>query len=128
MHFPELGHFRLSAMHQINGVACVLRVIPAKVPNFEELLLPQILKRLLVLSSGLVLITGPTGSGKTTTLAAMVVTNHIMAAHVITIEDPIEFIHSSNKSAINQMQVGRDTPDFATALRHRCARIPTSSA
>jgi twitching motility protein PilT len=122
---PGLSNFRVSAFHQIHGEAAVFRVIPTTVPTFEELLLPQVLKRLLVISYGLVLVTGPTGSGKSTTLAAMVdFINKIQAAHIITIEDPVEFVHTSKKSAINQLQVGRDTPDFATALRASLRQDP----
>lgn len=122
---PGIGNFRLSVMHQINGIAAVFRIIPAAVPTFEELGLPQSLKRLLVLSQGLVLITGPTGAGKSTTLAAMIdYINTVSAQHIICIEDPVEFVHTSKKSAINQLQVGRDTPDIATALRAALRQDP----
>ena len=116
--YSGIGNFRVSILHQMHGISAVFRVIPENVPSFESLDLPAVFKRLLVLSSGLILITGPTGSGKSTTLAAMVEhINTTRASHIITIEDPIEFILKSNKSAINQLQVGRDTPDIATALR-----------
>lgn len=123
--FPGIGNFRASLLHQLNGIAGVFRIIPDKVPSFEELGLPTILKTLLVLSHGLVLITGPTGSGKSTTLAAMVdYINMIRASHIITIEDPIEFIFKNKKSAITQLQVGRDTPDVTIALRASLRQDP----
>ncbi len=123
--FYHIGNFRVSIFHQINGVSGVFRVIPEHVPSFEELLLPAVLKNVLSAPHGLVLVTGPTGSGKTTTLAAMIdYINSGRANHIITIEDPIEFIHSSKKSAINQLQVGRDTPDIATALRSSLRQDP----
>ncbi|RDI46092.1 type IV pilus twitching motility protein PilT [Aquicella lusitana] len=121
----DIGNFRVSVFHQLRGLAAVFRVIPEKVPSFEELDLPPILKTLLGLSHGLVLVTGPTGSGKSTTLAAMVdYINTIRACHIITIEDPIEFIYETKKSAINQLQVGRDTPDINTALRASLRQDP----
>lgn len=123
--FPEIGNFRVSILHQLNGVAAVFRVIPERIPTFEELSLPQILKRLMVLNSGLILVTGPTGSGKSTTLASMIdYINSMRANHIITIEDPIEFIYAPKKSAVNQIQVGRDTPNIATALRASLRQDP----
>lgn len=119
------GNFRVSLLHQLHGVAAVFRVIPERVPTFEELGLPEILKSLLVLSQGLVLVTGPTGSGKTTTLAVMLdYINNMRASHIITIEDPIEFVYKPKKGAINQLQVGRDTPDVSTALRASLRQDP----
>lgn len=123
--FYDIGNFRVSVLHQMNGIAAVFRIIPENVPTFEELELPAIIKRLLMLPHGLVLVTGPTGSGKSTTLAVMVdQINSLRANHIITIEDPIEFIHKSKKCAINQIQVGRDTPDFASALRSSLRQDP----
>lgn len=122
---PDIGNFRVSVLHQLHGIAAVFRIIPENVPTFEELDLPPIIKRLLMLPYGLVLVTGPTGSGKSTTLAVMIdEINKMRANHIITIEDPIEFIHKSKKSAINQIQVGRDTPDFATAVRASLRQDP----
>lgn len=124
-YFGDLGNFRLSVFHELNGVAGVFRVIPDNIPSFEELLLPPILKRFLIMPHGLVLVAGPTGCGKSTTLAVMIeYINMTRHSHIITIEDPIEFIHKSKKSAINQIQVGRDTPDFATALRASLRQDP----
>lgn len=123
--YPELGNFRVSFLHQLNGVAAVFRVVPATIPSFESLDLPEVLKQLLVLNRGIILVTGPTGSGKSTTLAAMIdYINTYQSSHIITIEDPIEFIHASKKSIFNQLQVGRDTPDFATALRASLRQDP----
>lgn len=125
VHFDKLGNFRASILHQLHGIAAVFRIIPEHIPSFEELALPTILKRFLILPHGLVLVTGPTGSGKSTTLAAMV--DHINSTrtcHIITIEDPVEFIYTHKKSAINQIQVGRDTPDMATALRASLRQDP----
>lgn len=122
---PHVGNFRVSVFHQLRGLAGVFRVIPEKIPSFEELQLPQVLKSLLHLPHGLILVTGPTGSGKTTSLAALIdAINILRACHIITIEDPIEYIHTNKKSAISQLQIGRDTPDIATALRSSLRQDP----
>ncbi|SRR5579883_120326 len=122
---PKIGNFRVSVIHQLNGITAVFRVIPPKVPTFEEIGLPIHLQSLLLLQYGLVLVTGPTGSGKTTTLAAMInYINRFRSCNIITIEDPIEFVHTSKKSIISQIQIGRDTPDFATALRASLRQDP----
>ncbi len=122
---PNVGNFRVSLYHQMHGVAGVFRVIPSVVPTFDELSLPAVLKTLLGLPYGLILVTGPAGSGKTTTLAAMIhYINSTRACNIITIEDPIEFIHTNKKSVFNQLQVGRDTTDFATALRSSLRQDP----
>lgn len=95
---PSVARFRVNAFHQMNGIAAVFRVIPEKTPTLEELNLPNQFKRLLELPNGLILVTGPTGSGKSTTLAAMVdYINSTQNCHIITIEDPIEFTHQSKK-------------------------------
>lgn len=115
---PNVARFRVNAFFQIHGIAAVFRAIPEKTPTLDQLELPPVFKELLDLPNGLILVTGPTGSGKSTTLAAMV--DHINtneAEHIITIEDPIEFLHKSKKSLVNQRQVHRDTHDFAAALR-----------
>jgi twitching motility protein PilT len=115
---PDMTRFRVNAFHQANGVAASFRTIPNKIPSLDELGLPPIFKQLLDLANGLILVTGPTGSGKSTTLAAMVdYINTHSACHIITIEDPIEFTHHSKKGLINQRQVHRDTHDFDLALR-----------
>ncbi|MDR3477246.1 MAG: type IV pilus twitching motility protein PilT [Gammaproteobacteria bacterium] len=122
---PNIGNFRVSAFHQLHGIAAVFRVIPEKVPSFDELGLPPILKSLLTLSYGLILVTGPTGSGKSTTLAAMIdYINSFRSCNIITIEDPIEFVYQNKRSVFNQLQVGRDTTDFASALRASLRQDP----
>jgi twitching motility protein PilT len=122
---PDVATFRVNVFNQINGTAAVLRLIPTEIPTLESLHLPPIFKSILDLPNGLILLTGPTGSGKSTTLAAMVdYINTHQAEHIITIEDPIEFVHHSKKSLINQRQVHRDTHDFAAALRSALREDP----
>jgi twitching motility protein PilT len=123
--FGENMRFRVNAFNTLNGPAAVLRTIPDRILSLEELGAPDILKKLCALHKGLILVTGPTGSGKSTTLAAMV--NHINAndaKHIITIEDPVEFIHQSKKSLINQREVGKNTKSFAKALRSALREDP----
>jgi twitching motility protein PilT len=125
INIPSLAEFRVNAFHEMNGVAAVFRIIPVEIPTLDQLGMPEVFKQLMNLPHGLILVTGATGSGKTTTLAAMV--NYInlnKACHIITIEDPIEFIHQSNKSLINQRQVYRDTHDFTNALRSALREDP----
>jgi twitching motility protein PilT len=113
-----LGRFRVNGFKDMNGVGAVFRLIPDKVPTIEQLNLPRSLRDFCYLSKGLVLVTGPTGSGKSTTLAAMI--DHInrnRAEHIITIEDPVEFVHKPLKCLINQREIHRDTKSFARALR-----------
>ncbi|HPD60952.1 MAG TPA: type IV pilus twitching motility protein PilT [Thermodesulfobacteriota bacterium] len=115
---PELGRFRVNIFMQRGSVSLALRAIPYTIPTIEKLLLPKVIEKLAMERRGLILVTGTTGSGKSTTLAAMV--NHInnyRNAHVITIEDPIEFLHRDKKSIINQREVGQDTNAFNNALR-----------
>jgi twitching motility protein PilT len=115
---PDIAAFRVNAFHHTNGTAGVFRVIPVDIPKLETLGTPKVLNDLLDLSSGLILITGPTGCGKSTTLAAMLdYINETQHSHVITVEDPIEFIHHSKKCLMHQRQVFRDTPSFSSALR-----------
>ena len=121
----NVARFRVNAFHQAHGPAAVFRVIPEKIPTLDELDLPPVFKQLLELPNGLILVTGPTGSGKSTTLAAMVqYINATSTSHIITIEDPIEFTHASEKSLINQREVHRDTHDFAIALRSALREDP----
>ena len=116
--FDENNRFRVNIFFQMDGVSAVFRVIPVKIPSFEELHLPEVIKSFAYKERGLVLVTGVTGSGKSTTLAALV--NEINVhrkKHIITIEDPIEFVHKDNGCIINQRSVGQDTLSFGTALR-----------
>jgi twitching motility protein PilT len=121
----DLAGFRVNAFKQMNGVAAVFRLIPAKIPTLEQLNLPPVFKSLLELPNGLILVTGPTGSGKSTTLAAMVdYINTNQSNHIITVEDPIEFVHHTKKSLVSQRQIHRDTHDFAAALRSALREDP----
>ena len=113
-----LGRFRINVFNDRYGVGSVMRLIPSEIPTIEQLGLPAALRNFCYLSKGLVLVTGPTGSGKSTTLAALIdFINHIREEHIITIEDPIEFVHEPVKCLINQREVHRDTENFARALR-----------
>ena len=114
----DIGRFRVNVFMQQRGEGVVFRTIPTKILSTEELGLPPILKRLCDREKGLILVTGPTGSGKSTTLAAMVDhVNNIFAGHIITIEDPIEFVHRSKQCLVNQRELGLHTHSFANALR-----------
>jgi twitching motility protein PilT len=115
---PGLARFRGNFLYNHWGQAAVFRQIPAKIMSFEELKLPEAIKKLCHLDQGLVVVTGPTGSGKSTTLAAMIdYINTNLAKHIITIEDPIEFVHPVKKSVIVHREVGEHTESFATALK-----------
>ena len=121
-----LGRFRVNVFQQRGNVGMVLRVIPTKIRTLEELILPPVIDRICQEARGLVLVTGTTGSGKSTTLAAMVDRiNSTRTDHIITIEDPIEFLHRDKKGFVNQREVEVDTSTFAAALRAACARTPT---
>jgi len=116
--FDENNRFRVNIFFQMDGVSAVFRVIPVKIPSFDELHLPDIVRSFTKKDRGLVLVTGVTGSGKSTTLAALI--NEInlkKKQHIITIEDPIEFVHKDRGCIINQRSVGQDTASFGTALR-----------
>ncbi|CUM76663.1 MAG: type IV pilus twitching motility protein PilT [Turicibacter sanguinis] len=115
---PGVSRFRVNAYYQRGQMALAIRPIPNKIPTFEELELPPILKAFMDKPRGLVLVTGPTGSGKSTTLAAMInYVNQNAHKHIITLEDPIEFQHKHNKCVINQREIGSDVKDFNSALR-----------
>src|SRR2546423_6852319 len=121
----DLPRFRVNAFRQRGHVSIALRVIPKNVPNFEALHMPQGVRRLADEHRGLVLVTGATGSGKTTTLAAMI--DHINRSrqqHIATIEDPIEILHSDHSCIVNQREVGLDTTDFTQALRRALRQDP----
>jgi len=116
--FDENNRFRVNIFFQMDGVSAVFRVIPVKIPSFNELHLPDIVRSFTKKDRGLVLVTGVTGSGKSTTLAALInEINLTKKQHIITIEDPIEFVHKDRNCIINQRSVGQDTASFGTALR-----------
>jgi len=122
---PGVARFRVNAFNQERGAAAVFRTIPSVVLSLEDLKAPKFFEELCKRPRGLILVTGPTGSGKSTTLAAMI--NHINYndyAHILTVEDPIEFVHESQKSLINQREVHRDTHGFNEALRSALREDP----
>jgi twitching motility protein PilT len=113
-----VGRFRVNVFMQRNGISAVFRLIPEKIKNIEELDLPEQLASLIDVSNGLILVTGPTSSGKSTTLASLIHTiNEKQQAHIITIEDPIEFVHENHSSLISQRELASHTKSFAAALR-----------
>lgn len=115
---PGVGRYRINVFHQRGSVALAIRSVPFRIPKLEDLGLPNSLGELTKKPKGLILVTGPTGSGKSTTLASMIdIINESRDCHIVTIEDPIEYMHSHKKSIINQREVGSDTISFANALR-----------
>jgi twitching motility protein PilT len=123
--FGDLGRFRVNAFHERGNLAAALRLIPNEILTTEQLGMPEIVKKFADYPRGLVLVTGPTGSGKSTTLAALVdKINTEKAAHIVTIEDPIEFTHKSKKSVIVQREVHYDTYSFSAALRSSLRQDP----
>ncbi len=122
---PGVGRFRVNVFVQRNAVGAVMRVIPYEIKPLDDLGLPPILHQLARLPRGLVLVTGPTGSGKSTTLASMVdVINSERPVHIMTVEDPIEFLHDHKTAVVNQREVGEDTHGFAGALKHVLRQDP----
>jgi len=120
-----LGRFRVNIFRQRGTQAIVMRVIPTRPPNWQELNLPLAVRNVSELKNGLVLVTGPTGSGKSTTLAAVIdLINSTKRYHVVTIEDPIEFIHEHKLATVHQRELHSDTPDFALALRAALRQAP----
>ncbi|MEP7148416.1 MAG: PilT/PilU family type 4a pilus ATPase, partial [Acidobacteriota bacterium] len=122
---PGLCRFRVNIFRQRGTHAVVMRVIPTQPPNWKELNLPEAVMNVAQLKNGLVLVTGPTGSGKSTTLAAIIdLINATKKYHIVTIEDPIEFIHDHKLSTVHQRELHSDTPDFALALRAALRQAP----
>ncbi|SNR86394.1 twitching motility protein PilT [Anaerovirgula multivorans] len=122
---PGLGRFRVNAYKQRGSYSMALRVVTFRVPTIEELHLPQIITELSKKQRGLILVTGPTGSGKSTTLAAMInYMNENRTEHVLTLEDPIEYLHKHNKSVVNQREIGNDSYSFANGLRAALRQDP----
>ncbi|MGO8723970.1 MAG: PilT/PilU family type 4a pilus ATPase, partial [Acidimicrobiales bacterium] len=120
-----VGRFRVNVFLQRGSIGSVMRAIPHEIPPFETLGLPAVVPSLADLRRGLVLVTGPTGSGKSTTLASLVnIINQSKPLHIVTVEDPIEFLHTHNRSIVNQREVGSDTKSFAEALRHVLRQDP----
>src|ERR1700724_2955798 len=120
-----VARFRVNIFRQRGSCAIVMRVIPDKIPNFEELHLPKVLHEVVDIRNGIVLVTGPTGSGKSSTLAAILdKMNEQKAFHILTIEDPIEFLHRHKKCTIHQRELHSDTPTFALALRGALRQAP----
>jgi twitching motility protein PilT len=122
---PGVGRFRVNIFKQRGSCAIVMRVVPDKIPGFEELHLPATLREIVDLRNGVVLVTGPTGSGKSSTLAAILDRmNEEKAYHILTIEDPIEFLHRHKKATVHQRELHSDTPTFALALRAALRQAP----
>ena len=122
------GRFRINIFRQRNELSIVARNIKTEIPNFDDLKLPEVLKEVIMVKRGLVLFVGATGSGKSTSLAALIDhRNANSGGHIITIEDPIEYIHRHKRSVVNQREVGVDTRSFHAALKNTCGRLPMSS-
>jgi twitching motility protein PilU len=122
---PGLGRFRVNIFHQRGNVGMVMRFITPELPNLDDLGMPPILKDMVMLRRGLILMVGASGSGKSTTLAAMIdYRNQNSASHIVTIEDPIEFLHPNRKSIVNQREVGLDTHTYEAALRSSMREAP----
>lgn len=120
-----IGRYRVNVFKQRGSIGLVLRIVSLEIPSMEKLQLPDVLKELSVRKRGLILVTGPTGSGKSTTLASMIdYINNTIDKHIITIEDPIEFLHKHKKCIVNQREVGNDTASFALALRASLRQDP----
>ncbi len=120
-----LGRFRVNVFTQRNSIAMVLRYVKAEIPTMEKLGMPEVLKDLTMLKRGMILMVGATGSGKSTTLAAMVNHRNVNAAgHILTIEDPIEYMHPNKRSIVNQREVGTDTVSYAQALKSALREAP----
>lgn len=122
---PGLSRFRVNIFKQRGTYAIVMRVVPNEIPSFEDLNLPPVLKEIAELKNGIVLVTGPTGSGKSSTLAAIIdLINQTKYYHIVTIEDPVEFMHRHKNSTVHQRELHSDTPNFAYALRAALRQAP----
>jgi twitching motility protein PilT len=122
---PGVSRFRVNTFNQRGNVGIAIRTVPAKIPQIDQLFLPEIIKKMSTKPQGLILVTGPTGSGKSTTLASMInYINQTMSKHIITLEDPIEYLHKHGKCIINQREVGADTKSFKNALRSALRQDP----
>lgn len=122
---PNLGRFRLSAFRQRGSISAVFRFVPANIPALADLALPPVLSELIMEKRGLLLVVGATGSGKSTTIAAMLDhRNEQRTGHILTLEDPIEFLFKNKKSIVNQREIGSDAPSFATALKNSMRQAP----
>ena len=122
---PGFGRYRVNAYRQSGSYSMALRIIPLKIPSIEELGLPAVVPGLSRLPRGLILVTGPTGSGKSTTLATLInLINHERNCHILTLEDPIEYLHKHNKAIINQREIGDDSQSFSNALRAALRQDP----
>ncbi|MBF0374919.1 MAG: type IV pilus twitching motility protein PilT, partial [Alphaproteobacteria bacterium] len=123
--FGDSARFRVNAFNNHRGAAAVFRTIPTQIPSLDDLGAPAIFKRFAELEKGMLLVTGPTGSGKSTTLAAIIdYINHNTGKHILTVEDPVEFVHTGDKCLINHREVGRDTKSFARALKSALREDP----
>lgn len=120
-----VSRFRINAFYQRSQLSLAIRIVPTSIPSIEELHLPKVTKEIMYKPQGLVLVTGPTGSGKSTTLASMIHhMNQTMQKHIITLEDPIEYMHTHNKSVIDQREIGFDTNSFVNGLRASLRQDP----
>ena len=122
---PKIGRFRGNYYYERHNLAAAFRIIPSEIPTIESLKLPRIMGDLITRQKGLILVTGPTGSGKTTTMAALIgEINRTAHKHILTVEDPVEFIHPHQQSLISHRSVGEDTETFASALKHALRQDP----
>ena len=121
----NLGRFRLSAFRQRGSISAVFRFVPATIPPLAELKLPPVLAELIMEKRGLLLLVGATGSGKSTTIASMLdLRNELRSGHILTLEDPIEYLFKNKKAIVNQREIGDDAKDFSTALRNSMRQAP----